>query len=279
MGNRAMKVSRHSRGVTTARQATARPENARHVPAKQLRIATARELASACATVARQCEVMAAIAARVPPPALRHFSPDFSGLAKIVVGQQLSAQSAAAIWGRVNGAVAPFEARSLAQHDDTALGALGLSRAKVKTLRAIADAVASGGLDFARLNRLPDAEIIAQLTRLHGVGPWTADIYLLFALRRADAFAAGDLALQIAAQRAFGLAERPGPTALLELAERWRPWRAAAARLLWADYAHRPSGTQVREAVDSGPQANTPTDCSDVKKPRSARTGRKPSQN
>ena len=93
--------------------------------------------------------------------------------------------------------------------------------------------------------------MIERLTALHGIGPWTADIYLLFALRRADAFPPGDLALQLAAQRLFKLKDRPTPARLAEIAERWRPWRGAAARLLWADYA---LARDQRDAAVNGSQ-------------------------
>lgn len=207
-------------------------------PGREPLIETERELAAAVAALSAQCQVMRAIHKRTGLPPLRDFRADFAGLAKIVTGQQVSAASAAAIWARVEAGIRPFDAKRLLAHTDAELKALGLSTGKVKTLRAVADVVAGGGLDFVQLNKSSDDTIRTQLTALHGIGPWTADIYLLFALRRADAFAAGDLALQLAAQRLFKLAERPSPNGLLEIAERWRPWRGAAARLLWADYAH-----------------------------------------
>jgi DNA-3-methyladenine glycosylase II len=98
-------------------------------------------------------------------------------------------------------------------------------------------AACSGGLDLATLDRASDEAVHAALTEVVGIGPWTADVYLMFCLGRADAWAAGDLALQLAAKEAFGLDERPDSQALLVLAERWRPWRGVAARLLWAYYA------------------------------------------
>ena len=119
---------------------------------------------------------------------------------------------------------------------DAGLAALGLSGAKIRTLKAIATAILDNGLNIPALAHAPDAIVIERLTALHGIGPWTADIYLLFALRRADAFAPGDLALQLAVQRLFDLKERPSPVKLEAIAERWRPWRGAAARLLWAEY-------------------------------------------
>lgn len=199
---------------------------------------TESDLAAAIAALSGQCQIMRAIAKRCGLPPLRDFPADFSGLAKIVTGQQVSAASAAAIWGRVEAGIRPFDAKRLLAHTEPELKALGLSTGKVKTLRAVAEVVAGGSLDFNRLNKSSDDAIRAKLTALHGIGPWTADIYLLFALRRADAFAAGDLALQIAAERLFKLPQRPSPEGLLDIAERWRPWRGAAARLLWAEYAH-----------------------------------------
>jgi DNA-3-methyladenine glycosylase II len=199
-----------------------------------------RQLAAAANALAEQCKVMRAIHARTGTPPLRDFSPNFSGLAKIVTGQQLSAASASAIWNRVAAAVQPFEAATLRATPDGQLAALGLSSAKIRTLKAIADAIEEDGLDIPALAAEPDAIVIERLTALHGIGPWTADIYLLFALRRADAFPIGDLALQLAVQRHFKLKQRPVPAKLESIAERWRPWRGAAARLLWADYGlHR----------------------------------------
>jgi DNA-3-methyladenine glycosylase II len=196
-----------------------------------------RQLAAVANALAEHCKVMRVIHARTGTPPLRDFSADFSGLAKIVTGQQLSAASAGAIWNRVAAAIQPFEATAVRAMPDRQLAALGLSSAKIRTLKAIAEAIEDDGLDIAALAAQPDAIVIERLTALHGIGPWTADIYLLFALRRADAFPAGDLALQLAVQRHFKLRERPAPAKLESIAERWRPWRGAAARLLWADYS------------------------------------------
>src|SRR5262249_46944715 len=133
-------------------------------------------------------------------------------------------------------AIQPFEPHVVLRLKDRRLVAAGLSAGKIRTLRAIATA-ASGGLNLTSLDRLSDAEVHAALTAVTGVGPWTGDIFLLFCLGRADAWASGDLALQVAAQQAFGLDARPDKQALVELAERWRPWRGVAARLLWSYYA------------------------------------------
>jgi DNA-3-methyladenine glycosylase II len=202
------------------------------------RLVTDKHLEDAVLALGQQCRHMRRIHRQTGIPPLRDFPANFAGLSKIVTGQQLSATSAAAIWGRVERAFQPFEPALLLKSRDADLAALGLSGAKIRTLRAIAAAVDAGQIDFAKLNRQDDDAIRATLTALHGVGPWTADIYLLFALRRADAFAPGDLALQLAVQRIFNLDARPSAKDLHEIAQRWRPWRAAAARLLWADYAH-----------------------------------------
>jgi DNA-3-methyladenine glycosylase II len=184
----------------------------------------------------RKCQVMRHVHDTAGHPPLRRRPGGFEGLARIIVGQQVSVASAEAIWGRTVQAIQPFEPGVLLGLKDRTLVAAGLSGAKIRTLRALATAAADR-LDLAHLDRLSDAEVHTALTAVNGIGPWTADVYLMFCLGRADAWAAGDLALQLAAKEAFGLDERPDSQALLELAERWRPWRGVAARLLWAYYA------------------------------------------
>jgi len=183
----------------------------------------------------RRCKVMRHVHERAGEPPLRRREAGFEGLARIVVAQQVSVASATAIWARFETAVSPLAAERLLLATDEDLRGAGLSGPKMRTLRAISQAVADG-LDLARLDALRDEEVHAALTAVSGIGPWTADVFLLFCLGRADAFAAGDLALQIAAQHAFKLDERPDQRMLVELAERWRPWRGVAARLLWAYY-------------------------------------------
>jgi DNA-3-methyladenine glycosylase II len=150
-----------------------------------------------------------------------------------VVDQQISLAAGAAIWRRLEAQLAPFEAARLLAASDETLRACGLSGGKIRTLRAIAAAAADGSLDFARVETLPDEAASAMLTAVHGIGPWTAEIYLLTCLGRPDVWPAGDLALQAAAGAAFDLAGRPTAAQLRELGEPWRPWRAVAARLLW----------------------------------------------
>lgn len=174
-----------------------------------------------------------AIAGRPP---LRRRPDGFVGLASIVVAQQLSTASARAIWGRLTAAFDPFDHFAILRARRDKLARLGLSAPKIRTLKAIAKAIEKGDLDLAALITLPADEAHRVLTALHGIGPWTADIYLLFCLGHADAWPAGDLALQEAVRLAFALKTRPTANAMGPLAERWRPWRGAAACLLWSYY-------------------------------------------
>src|SRR5437588_5844231 len=169
-------------------------------------------------------------------PTLRRRPAGFPGLCAIICSQQLSTASAAAIWGRLAASFAPFHHDAIRQARAARLARLGLSRPKIKTLKAISAAIAKGAIDLEALAGMEADEAHAALTALHGIGPWTADIYLLFCLGHADAWPAGDLALQEAARLAFGLQRRPARNDMIELAEQWRPWRGVAAHLLWTYY-------------------------------------------
>jgi len=169
-------------------------------------------------------------------PPLRRRPDGFAGLASIVVAQQLSTASARAILGRLTAAFVPFDHSAILRARRDKLARLGLSAPKIRTLKVIAKAIDKGDLDLAALITLPADEAHRVLTALHGIGPWTADIYLLFCLGHADAWPAGDLALQEAVRLAFELKTRPTAKAMEPLAEVWRPWRGAAACLLWAYY-------------------------------------------
>jgi DNA-3-methyladenine glycosylase II len=158
------------------------------------------------------------------------------GLLRIVTDQLISLQAGAAIWQRIEYELAPFEAPRIARKREASLMKLGLSGAKARCFKSVAQAVAKGDLDFAKLAQRSDAEVLTALTALTGIGPWTADIYLLSAMGRADAWPAGDLALQAAAHHLFELPERPAAGPLTSMAEPWRPWRSVAARLLWSHY-------------------------------------------
>lgn len=199
------------------------------------RIETEDDIRAGIRTLRRRCEVMRRVHDATGMPPLRRRPAGLEGLARIIIGQQLSVASAGAIWARFEALVSPLDAARLLGTSDAELRSIGLSGGKIRTLRAVSSAM-ENGLDLARLDAAADEDVHAALTAVSGIGPWSADIFLLFCLGRPDAFAAGDLALQVAAQHAFGLAERPDARALLELAERWRPWRAVAARLLWSYY-------------------------------------------
>jgi len=211
-------------------------------PAKPRLIETEADLKDGIRALRRKCAIARLMHDAAGMPPLRRRAGGFEGLARIVVGQQLSVASAAAIWGRTATAVAPFEAVTLLAMPDDTLRAAGLSAGKVRTLRAIAAAVVEGRLDLLNLEHKSEAEVHEALTDVSGIGPWTADIYIMFCLGRADAFAPGDLALQIALQMAAGLDARPSAKELAEFAERWRPWRSVGAVLLWAYYKVRKDG-------------------------------------
>jgi DNA-3-methyladenine glycosylase II len=179
---------------------------------------------------------LAPVAAKAGAFRLRRREAGYAGLCAIVCGQQLSTASAAAIRERLFTAFQPFHHDTVRKARTEKLKRLGLSAAKIKSIREIGKAVAAGRIELDRVGEM-DADLAhAALTALHGIGPWTADIYLLFCLGHADAFPAGDLAVQEAARIAFGLRKRPDAKALAKMAEAWRPWRGVAAHLLWAYY-------------------------------------------
>lgn len=174
------------------------------------------------------------------PLPLRRSPAGFATLLKAICSQQLSVASADAVWRRLEaaGAACPVTIRSL---DDETLRGCGLSRPKLGYARALAEAE----LDYDALATMPEDAAIATLTAVRGIGVWTAEIYLMFAVGRADVFAPGDLALQEAVRILFGQDTRPSEKALRRQAEAWSPWRAVAARLLWAYYRE----AKAREGV------------------------------
>ena len=182
------------------------------------------------------CPFMHAAHARAGMPPLRREPGGFAGLADIIVSQLVSLAAADAIFTRLKAAVVPLAPEQLLAASDESLRAVGLSGAKVKSLRAVAQSIADGDLNLDGLNLLSDAEAKAQLESLPGIGPWTSDIYVMFCLGRRDGFAPGDLALRVAVGELLGLADRPSVRETAEIAVRWRPWRGVAARQLWAYY-------------------------------------------
>lgn len=200
------------------------------------RIDTEADLDAGIAALTRADPRFVDLFAKVGRPPLRRRPDGFAGLAAIIVSQQLSTASAAAIWGRLAAAFDPMEPAAIIRARAPRLKRIGLSAPKIKSLKEIARAISRGALKPAALIDMPADDAHAALTAIHGIGPWTADIYLLACLGHADAWPAGDLALQEAARLAFGLPSRPTVKEMAALAEPWRPWRSVAARLLWTYY-------------------------------------------
>ena len=186
-----------------------------------------------CAWLAQACPRYASIIPQLGPIPLRLRADGFDRLLSAIVSQQVSVASANAIWVRVEGAGMTHPAAILSASDDD-LRACGLSRQKIRYARALAAA----DIDFDALRDLSTPEIVKTLTQVSGVGVWTAEIYAMFSLGRADVFAPGDLALQEATRILYELPKRPSERELRKFAEAWSPWRAVAARVLWAYYKH-----------------------------------------
>ena len=173
-----------------------------------------------------------ATALKLTGPLPLRLRPDgFAQLLSAIVSQQVSVASANAIWGRMQAAKLTGP-RNITRASDDDLRAVGLSRQKIRYARALAEA----RIDYPALRSMPDAEVMKTLTQVPGIGVWTAEVYAMFSLGRADVFAPGDLALQESARLLFDLPERPKDRALRQMAEDWAPWRSVAARLLWAYY-------------------------------------------
>jgi DNA-3-methyladenine glycosylase II len=175
---------------------------------------------------------------RAGPLPWRVRPPGFAGLLQAITAQQISNQAASAIWSRVRALPGALDPAGFAELDEAALRGAGFSRPKVAHARALAGAFLDGRLDVATLERLDDAAAIAAITAIPGLGPWTAEVYLLFAHQRADVFPAGDVALAGAAADLLALPARPDPRALRSIAAAWAPSRGLAARLLWHHWRH-----------------------------------------
>lgn len=167
-------------------------------------------------------------------PALRLAEPGLTSLLRIVTDQLISLKAGEAIWQRIAAELQNFEPKVIYRCGESGLMRLGLTRAKARTFLSLAKS-SEDGL-FEALGDLDDAEAAVKLMLIPGIGPWTANIYLLTALGRTNAFPAGDLALQVAAQNLLALDRRPNPKQMCELAKGWQPWRSVAARLLWCHY-------------------------------------------
>jgi len=180
--------------------------------------------------------MLAGILATHGDPPLWRRATGFQTLVHIILEQQVSLKSAKSMLVRLEGAIQPFTPVRFIELGDGYLRGLGVTRQKAAYLLHLSDSIVNGDLSFTRLARMSDEEARLVLTRVKGIGSWSADVYLLMAMRRADIWPAGDLALAVAMQDLKGLARRPIPEELERLAEPWRPHRAVAARMLWQYY-------------------------------------------
>jgi len=239
------------------------------------------DLAAALAQLVVADPRLAPVLEKTGEPALRRGEPGFSGLARIICGQQLSTASAGAIWARLKDAFDPFHHDALRRARADRLGRLGLSAAKIKSIKAIANTIAKGELDLDHVAQ-SDADTAHQmLIALHGIGPWTADIYLLFCLGHADAWPAGDLALQESARIAFGLSARPTTKEMIVIGDAWRPFRGVAAHLLWAYYhvVKRREGAPVPDKPSPSKKSITAAASAKTSKSKTSNSNKKVKRN
>ena len=210
--------------------------------------------AAVAALAERDAVFVATLNEAGPLPALRRRDAGFEGLASIIVAQQVSTASAEAIFGRLKAKFGKVEAAALLSMPEDELKSCGLSAPKLRTLKAIATAITENRLDLEALAFHEAEAAHAALTAIKGVGPWTADVFLLFCLGHADAWPAGDLALQEAVRLALGLPTRPTTKVLNAIGERWRPLRGVAAHCLWAYYGEARRRLATLEKPKAGPR-------------------------
>lgn len=213
-------------------------------------IETEADIAEGLAHLVGKDRRLASAVAAAGPVAVRRRSAGFAGLADIIVSQQLSAASASAIWRRVEAGMPLISPTEIAAAPDQRLREMGLSAPKIRTLRAAA-AACLDGLDLDGLAELSPEQARQALTAVKGIGPWTADIYLLFCIGHADVFPTGDLALRVAVAALIGGAP-PSPVELDEIAAKWSPWRGVAACLFWAYYRTIDARQRAEIAARSG---------------------------
>jgi DNA-3-methyladenine glycosylase II len=197
---------------------------------------TQKSLALAARELAARDETLAAILATYGDPPLWRRATGFTTLVHIILEQQVSLKSAKSMLTRLQAAIEPFTPLRFIELGDAHLKGLGVTRQKSSYLLHLSECIVNGELSFTKLARMKDDDARFALTRIKGIGLWSADVYLLMAMRRADIWPSGDLALAVAMKELKGLATRPGPDELEKLAEQWRPHRAVAARMLWQFY-------------------------------------------
>jgi DNA-3-methyladenine glycosylase II len=201
------------------------------------RLDSAETLARHLAGLMRSDRRLRPIADLAGPFEIRKTEPGFAGMARVICGQQLSVASARAIWARFEALPGALEPQSYLGLEEPAVRATGFSAGKYRTVRAVAEAIASGEVDLDAVAAMPAANAVANLIKIKGIGPWTAEIYLMFCAGHPDIFPAGDLALQKAVAHALGLDARPDIKDLIAIAAAWAPHRHAAALLFWRYYA------------------------------------------
>jgi len=201
--------------------------------------------------VAATDPVLAAVKHRWGPPPFWQLPAGFAGLVHGILAQQVSLESASSAFANLEQELGTVTPAGLLALDADGMKAIGFSRQKTSYVRGLATSIAEGALDLAALETASDDDVRTILTRVRGIGRWTADVYMLFALRRPDAWPHGDLALAQAVQHLWDMPERPDFASLDVFAERWRPFRAVAARFLWHDYLCRRGREAAGRALSS----------------------------
>jgi DNA-3-methyladenine glycosylase II len=212
---------------------------------------TQKTLGLAARELAERDKTLAGILATYGDPPLWRRPTGFATLVHIILEQQVSLKSAKSMLNRIEAAIQPFTPVRFIELGDTYLRSLGLTRQKSAYLLHLSTSIVNGELSFTRLARMTDDEVRLVLTRIKGIGSWSADVYLLMAMRRADIWPAGDLALAVAMKDLKALPERPGPNELERFAEKWRPHRAVAARMLWQYYLGKKNSHQESQKAQT----------------------------
>ncbi|HEU4432744.1 MAG TPA: hypothetical protein VFR51_05065 [Pyrinomonadaceae bacterium] len=197
---------------------------------------TTKTLVQAAQDLAARDDVLARILASHGTPPMWRRATGFTTLVHIILEQQVSLKSAKSMLRRLQSAIDPFTPERFLELGESHLRGLGVTRQKSAYLVHLSSSILSGNLSLTKLSRMNDDEVRQRLTQIKGIGSWSADVYLLMAMRRADIWPAGDLALAVAVKELWGLEFKPTPDELERIAERWRPYRAVAARMLWQHY-------------------------------------------
>ncbi len=200
---------------------------------------TTEDLSHAASILAQKDKALAQILEAHGPPPLWRRPATFTTLVRIILEQQVSLKSADSMFRKIQGAISPFTPESFVSLGTPHLRALGVTRQKATYLLNLSSAFVEGGLNLRQLQRMSDIDVKTTLMRIKGLGSWSSDVYLLMAMRRADVWPVGDLALAVAVKELNGLESRPGLAELEQVAEMWKPYRAVAARMLWQYYLAR----------------------------------------